>query len=104
MIDIVEAQDGVDLRLFDTQTTRAANILSVQLGSLEYAKDLGIDLSFFLSEAFRFQDESFKAYLIQVLADRGINISNLIDTVENLFRQYTLNISPDETNTGLIAR
>lgn len=104
MTDIVRVADGEDLGLFDTQTTRAGNILSVQIQSLEYAQDLGIDLAFFLANDFRFQNDSFKAYLIQVLANRGINVSSLVDTVENLFRQYTFNLSPDETSTGLIAR
>jgi len=104
MTDIVSAEDGLDLGMFDTQTTRAANILSVQAGSLEYAQDLGIDLAFFLSEDLRFQNESFKAYLIEILANRGINVASLTDTVENLFSQYTFNIAPDETSTGLIAR
>jgi hypothetical protein len=104
MIDIVSATDGLDLGLFDTQAPRAANILSVQLDALEYAPDLGIDLAFFLSEDFRFQNESFKAYLIEVLANRGINVASLVDEVENLFSQYTFNLAPDETSTGLIAR
>ena len=38
MIDIVGI--GTDLRLFDAQTSKAANVLSVQLGNLEYAQDL----------------------------------------------------------------
>lgn len=104
MTDIVSVTEGLDLGLFDTQTTRAANILSVQVGSLEYAQDLGIDLAFFLSEEFLFENESFKAYLIEVLARKGINVSSLVDTVENLFSDYVFNLSPDETSTGLIAR
>jgi hypothetical protein len=74
------------------------------VGSLEYAQDLGIDLAFFLSEEFLFENESFKAYLIEVLARKGINVSSLVDTVENLFSDYVFNLSPDETSTGLIAR
>ena len=49
MIDIVSSIDGQDIGTFNTQTTRAANILSVQLGTLEYAQDLGIDLKYFFS-------------------------------------------------------
>ncbi len=104
MIDIVSAHDGLDLGVFDTQAPRAGNILSVQAGALEYAQDLGIDLRFFLSESFKFQNESFKSYLIEILANRGINVSSLIDTVENLFRTYTFNIAPDDSSTGLVAR
>ena len=102
MIDIVSV--GTDIGLFDTQTTRAANILSVQQGSLEYASDLGIDLKYFLSEEFRFQNDSFKAYLVQRLANYGINVASVTDTVENLFRQYTFNIPPAEVEGGMVAR
>lgn len=104
MIDIFPpTAPGLDCGVFDTTVPRAANILSVQVGSLEYAPDLGIDLKFFLSEEFRFQNDSFKAYLIETLAYRGINVTNLSDTVENLFRQYTFNVQADTTGTGLIA-
>jgi hypothetical protein len=60
MIDIISSNDGQDLGLYDTQTERAKNILSTQVGSLEYAKDLGVDLNYFLSPDFKFQNESFK--------------------------------------------
>lgn len=102
MIDIVSVTD--DIRFFDTQTTRAANILSVQLGALEYAPELGIDLRFFLQEDFRFQNESFKSYLVQVLANSGINVANVIETLENLLGRYTFELTPAETNGGLVAR
>lgn len=104
MIDITHVADGEDLGFFNTQTTRAGNILSIQVGALEYAQDLGIDLEFFLSDSFRFQNESFKAYLVEVLANQGINVSSLVDTLDSLFEQYTFVIAPDETTTGLIAR
>ncbi len=103
MIDIVSANDGEDLGFFDTQTVRAANILSVQVGNLEYAQDLGIDLAYFLNEDFQFQNESFKAYLVQVLANKSINVSSVMETLENLFGVYTFNISADD-KSGLIAR
>lgn len=102
MIDIISV--GTDIGVYDTQTTRAANILSVQVAALEYAPDLGIDLRYFLSEDLRFQNEGFKSYLIQVLANSGINVAEVVDTVENLFVQYTFKLIPAETSTGLVAR
>jgi hypothetical protein len=104
MIDIVSAHDELDIGLFDTQTTRAGNILAVQVGSLEYAKDLGIDLKYFLSEDFRFQNSSFKAYLIETLANKSINVASVVELVENLSRKYTFNIQAEQISTGLIAR
>ncbi len=102
MTDIVAV--GTDLQVFNTQTSRAANILSIQIGSLEYEQDLGIDLKYFLSEDFRFQNESFKAYLVQVLANRGINVASVIETVDKLFETLTFNITAEEQTGSLVAR
>lgn len=103
MIDIVSAVDGLDLGIFDTQTCKAANILSVQLGDLEYAPTIGIDLRYFLSEEFRFQNSSFKAYLVEVLANNSINVAEVLDQVEGLYSVYAFNLSAEE-KSGLIAR
>jgi len=102
MMDITSISD--DFEMFDTQTSRAKNLLNVQLGSLEYAPDIGIDLEYFLGEDFRIQNESFKAYLIQVLANFGINVSTVTEVVEDLYTQYTFNLTPSESSTGLVAR
>jgi len=102
MTDIVSVGD--DIGLFDTQTTRAANILSVQLGALEYAQEIGIDLDYFLREDVSFQNESFKAYLVEVLATNGINVATVTETIETLYRQFTFNLTPEETSTSLVAR
>ena len=102
MIDIVSV--GADIGLFDTQTTRATNILSVQLAALEYAQDLGIDLKYFLSDEFRFQNESFKSYLVQVLANNGINVASVTEVLENLFASYQFKLSAEDKTSGLIAR
>lgn len=104
MIDIVSWEPGKDLGILDTQTPRAANILSVQVQSLEYAPELGIDLKYFLSPEFEFQNESFKAYCVQVLAQNGINVANVSEEVRALFTKLGFNILPDQKSTGLVAR
>lgn len=104
MIDIVSSNDGEDMGIYNTQVPKAGNILSVQLASLEYAGSIGIDLSYFLSEDFIFQNASFKSYLIQVLAENGINVTSVLDTVENLYSQYVIQVSPEETSSSLVAR
>lgn len=104
MIDILTAKDGQDLGMLDTLAPRATNILSVQVGSLEYQPDLGIDLEYFLSEEFEFQNESFRAYLIQVLASQGINVATINETVNALFVNMGIEISAQDNTTALIAR
>ncbi len=103
MMDIVGFTDD-DLRMFDSQVPRAANILHTQLGSLEYEPLLGIDLAYFLDEKFSFQNESFKAYLVQVLANRGINVSSVEETIENLYTQLTISVKSDENSSSLVLR
>ena len=103
MIDIV-GFNSKGMQIFDTQTEKAANILSVQLGALEYAKDLGIDLRYFLTEKIQFQDDSFKGYLVQSLASRGINVSSITEVLKALQSDYNIKLSPEENSTGLIAR
>lgn len=104
MIDIVSNIDGQDMGVYDSQVGKAANILAVQLRSLEYLQDFGIDLSYFLSEDFKFQNDSFKAYCVERLANSGVNVSDVFEQIEALATNYTFNISPEETSTGLVAR
>lgn len=105
MIDIIGYTPGEsDAGVFDTEVYRARNILQVQIGSLEYAQSLGIDLKYFLSESFRFQNESFKSYLIQVLSSYGINVSSLIEEIDALSSRYIFNLVPAEPEDTLIAR
>lgn len=105
MKDIVSVPPASsDIGLFDTQTSKAGNILSIQLGSLRYAPDLGIDLKYFLDPDFQFQNESFKAYLIQVLANNSINVASVLESIENLYTQYIFNLSPAESDGSLVAR
>lgn len=103
MIDITSS-NASGMTVMNTQTFRAANLLGVQIGSLEYAPAIGVDLKYFLNEELKFQNDSFKSYLIQTLAGKGINVANLIETLEDLSAKYTINITPDETTSGMIAR
>lgn len=104
MIDIVSLTNGLDMGVLSSQAPRASNILSIQLGSLEYAPDLGIDLAYFLSDEFQFQNESFKSYLIQVLAKEGIDVASVIETINSLYMQYTFKIKANDSSTSLLVR
>lgn len=104
MIDIVDFENGQDIGIYDTQVEKAKNVLSVQLRALEYAPDVGIDLRYFLTEDFKFQNESFKAYCVERLANSGINVASVFTEINALAEKYTFNISPEEVSTGLVAR
>lgn len=102
MLDIVEVKNG-DLNVFDAIVCKAGNVLSIQLGSLEYAPDFGVDLRFFLQSDFQFQNESFKAYLVQRLAESQVNVAKVVDTVNTLSEKYAHYVGVlRQPNEGLI--
>ena len=106
MIDIVGIGEGPggDVRVFDAQTSKAANVLSVQIGYLEYEPTFGIDLEFFIQEDFQFQNESFKSYLIQRLSESNVNVASVTDEVMKLFRKLTFRVGDSKTKSeGFIA-
>jgi hypothetical protein len=102
VIDIVSIGEGPggDLTTFDAQTSKAANVLSVQLGNLEYAPDFGIDIEFFIQEDFQFQMESFRSYLIQRLSEHHVNVNQVIDLIESLSRKFTFVVGDADKSTG----
>lgn len=106
MIDIVKIGTGplADIGLYDSDVERAKNIFSIQIGELEYIPTFGIDLKYFLSEDFQFQDESFKSYLMQRLTDYNVNVSDVATLVSDLFQKWTFSIGNQGPNDGLVAR
>jgi hypothetical protein len=90
MMDIVEIPtDGRDLKLVDSDIMKAGNVVTVQLGSLEYAPDFGSDLRYFLETNFEIQSESFKAYLIERLTQSQVNVTQVISVIDTLFEKHT---------------
>ena len=101
MIDITGFANG-DLTILEAITPKAANVLQVQIGDLEYAKDFGIDLKFFLDPDLQFQNESFKAYLIQRLAESHVNVNQVMDSLETFYRNYIFEVGEPENSGGFI--
>lgn len=104
MIDVHYNEDQPDLLVSDTEVYKATNVLSVQLGALEYLSDFGIDLEYFLTEDIEFQDASFQGYLITSLANEGLNVAKLTTVLDRLFQTYKINLSSKDSSTGLIVR
>ncbi len=104
MLDIVQVEDGKDLGFADSSVTKAANVLSVQLGDLEYAPNFGVDFKFFIDNTIQFQNESFKAYLVQRLSEHQVNVGEVLETLETLFTRFIFFVGDSNVNTkGLIA-
>lgn len=106
MIDIVGyPPQHDDLGLYDTDTERAKNILSVQIGALSFIPDFGIDLKYFLSENFVFENESFKSYLVQRLSEYAVNVTQLIEEQEDLYEKLIFLIGTSQVEGGgMVAR
>jgi len=101
-LDIIST-NGRDLGLARSDVARAGNVLSVQIGTLEYAPTFGIDLKYFLESDFSIQTDSFRAYLVQRLMEHQVNIVNVLSVFETLFETMTFFIGEDQNSTGLIA-
>lgn len=101
-LDIVST-DGADLSLARTDVSRAANVLSIQVGSLEYAPEFGIDLKFFLGSDYQLQNESFKAYCVERLLAHRVNVVNAIEVLNRLYSSITFLVGDNDTGTELIA-
>lgn len=92
MLDIAEVQNGQDLKLLNTAAPRAGNVLSIQIGSLEYAPTFGVDYKYFIESDFQFQNESFKAYLVQRITEHQINVAQVTDTLESIYSRITFSV------------
>lgn len=89
-----------DLVVSQTEAPRAGNLLSVQLGSLEFAPDAGVDLNFFLTSDFKIQNESFKAYLVQRLLEQRVNVLNVVEVIETLSTRYQFGVGSTDSSSG----
>lgn len=89
-----------DLAVIDAQTSKAQNVLQIQIGALEYAKDFGIDLAFFVDPDFQFQNESFKSYLIQRLSEHHVNVNEVIEDLSAFILNFTFVVGEREGISG----
>jgi hypothetical protein len=88
MLDIKLTVDGEDAKLRDTNLYKAANTADVQLGSLNFAKEFGVDKKFFMDSEFNISSASYASHVMERLAQQGIPASialqfasPLLDTV-----------------------
>ena len=102
MIDITSLTAG-DLVVRESQVGKAANVLQVQIGALEYLPQFGIDLEFFLDPDFNFQNESFKAYLIQRLSENNVNVHQVLDLIATFSETYQFIVGEAESTGGFIS-
>lgn len=103
MIDILEIKNTKDLIIEDFIIPKASNVVSVQLGSLEYLPAFGVDMKYFLNSDIVFQNESFKSYVVDRLTQAQINVAEVFEVVENFIDRYTFTVGDTNGNQkGLI--
>lgn len=103
MIDIAEVKTGEDLAVRQAAAPKAGNVLSVQLGDLEYEPEFGVDLKYFLTSEFDFQNASFQSYLVQRLTQHQVNVTQVISLVQSVYEKYTYAVTgASENNGGLL--
>lgn len=103
MRDIIEVNDGEDLLIIDSIVAKAANVLSIQIGDLEYADPFGVDLKYFLQKDLQFQNTTLKAHMVQKLIENQVNVAQVLELIETLYMKYTFYVGEVKTqNEGLI--
>lgn len=87
----------------NTDVFKAENILNIQIGSLYYAQDLGIDLARFVNSDVNIQPETFRAYTIQELTRQGVQLQTVITAFENFMSTITYTASePEQGDNNVI--
>lgn len=101
MMDIVDVQDGQDLNIQDSDVMRAANVLQVQIGDLEYAPTWGVDVRQFLESPVQFQDTVIFAHFLERLAQSQINVAESMSIALALYQQYVFSVGQPQARGGL---
>lgn len=100
-VDIYLDKNG-DLQQSDTTVFKAENILNVQVGTLYYAKSLGIDLIRFIEPNVEIQPETFSAYMIQTLVNQNVRVDEIVANYENDFiARFLTKVSEPVNQEGL---
>lgn len=97
MIDALTPTQGNDLPTQNSIAPKAGNVVNIQLGSLDFAPDFGVDLEYFITDDFQFQAASFQAYLVQRLTQHKVNVSKVINVITGFMQNNTFTVgeSPD---------
>ena len=106
MIDMIGFDAGFnDITTENSDIHRAANILKTQLGRLNIYKavrEFGVDLEFFFQDGLLFQNSSFRAYLVQRLAESQVNVSSILSSFEDFKDELLITLSNAETQSRVI--
>ena len=73
----------------NTDVFKAENILNIQINSLYYAQDLGIDLARFVNSDVEIQPKTFRAYTVQELTRQGVQLQTVATAINQFMSTIT---------------
>lgn len=91
-----------DLDFLVSELPRAENLITTQLGDLQYQPDWGVDLAYFLDPDYTIQAEAFEAYLLQRIGFWGMNVLNFIAKQQKFIREMIFNFGEPKENNSLM--
>ncbi len=100
MIDALTPVQGKDLPVQNSIAPKAGNVINIQLGSLDFAPDFGVDLAYFITDDFQFQAASFQAYLVQRLTQHKVNVAKVINVIQGFMQNNTFTVGEQSDSVG----
>lgn len=100
MIDALTPVQGKDLPTQNSIAPKAGNVVNIQLGSLDFAPDFGVDLAYFITDEFQFQAASFQAYLVQRLTQHKVNVSKVVGLLTGFVQNNTFTVGEQSDSVG----
>lgn len=98
--DVRYNKQANDLEFVSSELSRAENLIGVQLGTLKYQPDWGVDLDYFLNPNYEIQAECFEAHLLQRIGFWGMNVLDFMHKQGSFMREMIFNFgTPKDTNS-----
>ena len=91
-----------DLEFMASELPRAENLIGVQLGSLVFQPDWGVDLQHFLNPNYEIQAECFESHLIQRIGFWGMNVIDFIPKQGKFIREMIFNFTNTKDSNSMM--
>lgn len=91
-----------DLEFVSSELPRAENLIGVQLGTLNYQPNWGVDLEYFLNPNFEIQAECFEAHLLQRIGFWGMNVIEFMSKQGKFVREMIFKFSASKDSNSMM--
>lgn len=96
ILDISDVKNG-DIVYVNSTAPRAKNLFDVQIDSLTYLADWGIDINYFLNPDYKIETEAFKNYLIERLAYWNLTLVLFTESFSDFIDTWTFTLGQDKS-------